>query len=883
MAKPKQPGKQKEETPMMRQYEKVKSQYPGVLLLFRVGDFYEAFYDDAKQISESLNIVLTRRSNGAAAEVPMAGFPHHAVENYVAKLVKKGFRVAVCDQVEDPKFARGVVRREITDIVTPGVNFSDRILDEKRNNYLCAVHFAKADRHLEVAGVAFIDVTTAEFQIAEVPVHHLKGLLQSVQPAEIILSRSHRSWRDQLRQMIGPEMVFTELDEWMFSLDYAEQTLLGHFKTHSLKGFGIENFFAGKVAASVILNYLQETQRGKLQYIKKITPFDTADHMSLDPQTKRNLEIIFSMQDGSRDGTLIEVIDKTITAMGARLFKKWVTRPSRKLEVISERLDSVEELVTTRPLRHELRERLRTICDLERVLSRIATARANPKEVLSLGQTLKAIPHLKEMLKDAQSQKIVRLREALRPCPELTDEIDKAIDPEAPATLNDGGVIRQGYHPELNELRTIATSAKDMLLKIQQEEREKTGISSLKVQYNRVFGYYIEVSRANSAKVPDYFEKKQTLVNAERYTVPVLKDYEQKILTAEERMVTLEQELFSALRQKIAEESELIQANAQAIASLDCLASLAECAEQYNYVKPDVSEEDLIEIVNGRHPVLEQILPAGEKYVPNNSLLDEETRVMIITGPNMSGKSSYLRQTGLIVLLAQIGSFVPAEQAKIGIVDKIFTRVGASDNLAAGESTFLVEMNEAANILNNGTAKSLILLDEIGRGTSTYDGMSIAWAMTEFLHDVIRAKVLFATHYHELAELETHLERVRNFNATVEETADKVIFLRKIEPGAADNSYGIEVAKMAGLPEEVIARAKEILADLEGQEVEHSKKSGKKVSRRERPASGENYQISMFEIGDSKLKKALQDIDINKISPIEALLKLSELKRMAEI
>ncbi|NTV47887.1 MAG: DNA mismatch repair protein MutS, partial [Chlorobiales bacterium] len=464
-----------------------------------------------------------------------------------------------------------------------------------------------------------------------------------------------------------------------------------------------------------------------------------------------------------------------------------------------------------------------------------------------------------------------------------TDEIEKAIDPEAPASLNDGGVIRQGYHAELDELRKIATSAKDMLLKVQQEEREKTGISSLKVQYNRVFGYYIEVSRANSTKVPDYFEKKQTLVNAERYTVPVLKDYEQKILTAEERMVTLEQELFSALRQKIAEESELIQANAQSIASLDCLASLAECAEQYGYTKPEVSEEDRIEIINGRHPVLEQILPADEKYVPNGSLLDEETRVMIITGPNMSGKSSYLRQTGLIVLLAQIGSFVPAERARIGIVDKIFTRVGASDNLAAGESTFLVEMNEAANILNNGTAKSLILLDEVGRGTSTYDGMSIAWAITEFLHDVIRAKVLFATHYHELAELETHLEHVRNFNATVEETADKVIFLRKIEPGAADNSYGIEVAKMAGLPDEVILRAKEILADLEGQEVEHSKKSGRKVSRRERPSDDENYQISMFEIGDSKLKKALQDIDINKISPIEALLKLSELKRMAEI
>lgn len=872
----------------MRQYDKIKSQYPNVILLFRVGDFYEAFNQDAKEISDALGIVLTKRASGAAADVPMAGFPQHALENYVARLVKKGFRVAVCEQMEDPKFARGIVKREVVDIVTPGVNFSDRLLDEKRNNYLCAVHFQK-ERQYEFVGIAFIDVTTAEFQATEVATSGLKDVLQTIQPSEIIISKKQKERKTTLSEAMGREMPFTELDEWLFSEDYAEQTLRNHFKTHSLKGFGIEDLSAAKVAASVILNYLEETQRGKLQYIQRISRFETGTLVGLDVQTKRNLEIIASMHDGSRDGTLIEVLDKTQTAMGARLFKNWLARPSRQRSLIQERLDAVEELKEKRTWRSDLRQSLKRICDLERALSRIATHRANPKEVLAIGASLRELPTVKNLLASAETVMLQTLYTQLDVCDDLAQKIDDALLPDAPVNVADGNVIKQGYNAELDEYRDVANNAKDRLLQIQTEEREKTGIASLKVLYNKVFGYYIEVSNANKSKVPTYYERKQTMVNAERYTIPILKELEQKILTAEEKTGELEARLFSELRQIIALESERIQQNAHALATLDCLASLAECADQYGYVKPIVNENDAITIKDGRHPVLERILPEGEKYVPNDCTLNREERVLIITGPNMAGKSSYLRQVGLIVLLAQMGSFVPATSAEIGIVDKIFTRVGASDNLAAGESTFLVEMNEAANILNNATEKSLILLDEIGRGTSTYDGMSIAWAVTEFIHNHIGAKTLFATHYHELAELEEHLAAVKNYNATVAETADKVIFLRKIVRGAADNSYGIEVAKMAGLPQQVISRAKEILAELESHE---------KVSHREMPETAHkaavknkvksikpkepDFQISLFEMGDTKLKDALQKLDLNKLTPIEAMMKLVELKRMAE-
>lgn len=873
----------RDETPLMRQYDKIKSQYPDVILLFRVGDFYETFNDDAKEVSNALGIVLTKRSNGAAAEVPLAGFPHHALENYVAKLVKKGYRVAVCEQMEDPKFARGIVKREVVDIITPGVNFSDRLLDEKKNNYLCAVHFQKA-RQVECVGVAFIDVTTAEFQATEVSLHNLKDILQTIQPSEIIISKKQKERKALLCEAMGREIPLTELDEWHFSEDFAEQTLRNHFKTHSLKGFGIEELSLAKVAASVILNYLEETQRGKLQYIRRILRFEVGDLVGLDMQTKRNLELIYALHDGAREGTLISVMDKTQSAMGARLFKKWIARPTQNLKVIQSRLDAVEELKNNRSLRDDLRLALKHICDLERALSRIATHRANPKEVLALERSLCELPALKKSLSQTQTELLQSLYARIDICEDLAQKISDALSPDAPVNIADGGVIKAGYNRDLDEYRDIASTAKDRLLQIQTEEREKTGIASLKVLYNKVFGYYIEVSNANKSKVPAYYERKQTMVNAERYTIPILKELEQKILTAEEKMNELEARLFNELRQTIAAESERLQQNATALATLDCLAALAECAELYNYAKPVVTEGDSIIIKEGRHPVLERLLPEDEKYVPNDCTLNREERVLIITGPNMAGKSSYLRQVGLIVLLAQIGSFVPATSAEIGIVDKIFTRVGASDNLAAGESTFLVEMNEAANILNNATEKSLILLDEIGRGTSTYDGMSIAWAITEYIHDYIGAKTLFATHYHELAELEERLASVKNYNATVAETADKVIFLRKIARGAADNSYGIEVAKMAGLPQQVISRAKEILAELEQSEntAETTNKAAVKNKVKAIKPKESGFQISLFEMGDTKLKDALLKLDLNKLTPIEAMMKLIELKRMAE-
>jgi DNA mismatch repair protein MutS len=875
-------AKKQDDTPLMRQYEKIKSQYPGIIVLFRVGDFYETFNEDAKLVSEAVGIVLTKRANGAAAEVPLAGFPHHALENYVAKLVRQGFRVAVCEQMEDPKFARGIVKREVTDVITPGVNFSDKLLDAKRNNYLCALHFAK-----DLIGIAFIDVTTAEFQVLQVSRNDLKDALSTIQPSEILYSKKQKAEREFLQSITSANMPFTEIDEWLFNLDYAEQTLLNHFRTHSLKGFGIESLHAAKVAASVILNYLAETQRNKLEYIRRISRFDLGETIVLDAPTRRNLEIFYSMHDGSREGTLLSILDKTLTPMGSRLLKKWVSQPSRNLSVITLRLDAVEELFVRKSPRESLRTNLKILCDLERTLSRIAIGRATPREVLLLGESLSQLPAIQSQLGQLQTPLLTDLHHAIQPCDELVALIRSAISPDAPATLADGQVIQSGYNSELDALRQIVSTAKDRLLQIQQEEREKTGIASLKVLYNKVFGYYIEISNANKNKVPTHYERKQTMTNAERYTIPALKEYEAQILSAEEKILELEARLFAELCRSIAQHAERIQMSAQAIATLDSLLSFAEVASLYGYVKPVVTNDDVLTIVGGRHPVLERLMPAGEKYVPNDCCFDDETRLMLITGPNMAGKSSYLRQVGLIVLLAQIGCFVPAERAVIGLVDKIFTRVGASDNLAAGESTFLVEMNEAANILNNATSQSLILLDEIGRGTSTYDGMSIAWAITEYIHDTIGAKTLFATHYHELSELEAHLCKVKNFNACVAEAGDRIIFLRKIERGATKSSFGIEVAKMAGLPASVIARAKEVLARLEREEaariLEEKDLRSKVQTLAASSASKDNFQISLFDMSDGKLRQALLALDLNKLTPIEALLKLAELRRMAEL
>jgi len=856
---------------MMRQYLEVKERYPDFLLLFRVGDFYETFFEDAQLVSGALNIVLTKRSSGSSAEVPLAGFPYHASESYIAKLVKKGFKVAVCDQVEDPALAKGLVRREITDIVTPGITFSDKILDDRHNNYLCAVAFLKEGRTY-FAGVAFIDVTTAEFSIASIQLQEVKDFILSLHPSEILISSSERNRFELLKKTFFPDMLITELDAWMFSEEQTKDVLSRQFKTHSLKGFGIQGNRAGKVAAGVILQYLEETQQNRLQYITRISEVQSDEYMTLDLQTKRNLEIISSMQDGTLNGSLLEVMDYTCNPMGARLIRRWLQRPLRRIDDIQLRLDAVEELAVNRAMREGLSERLSGINDLERSLARIATFRTIPREVRQLGLSLAIIPKLQELLAGATSKRLRFIASQLNPLPELAKLIENAIDPESGASMRDGGYIRSGYHLELDELRSIASTAKDRLMQIQQEERAKTLISSLKVQFNKVFGYYIEISRSNLDKVPSYYEKKQTLVNAERYTIPALKEYEEKILNAEDKSLVLEAQLFRELCANIAEHASDIQENAAVIAELDVFFSFAFSAVQYGYCKPDMMTHQNLVIVNGRHPVLERIMSTDEPYVQNDCLFDKKQNMLIITGPNMAGKSSFLRQTGLIVLLAQTGSFVPAERAEIGLVDRIFTRVGASDNLTSGESTFLVEMNEAANILNNATSKSLLLLDEIGRGTSTFDGMSIAWSISEYICHSIGARTLFATHYHELAELETRLSGVVNYNATVVETADRVIFLRKIVRGSTDNSYGIEVAKMAGMPPEVITRAREILAGMEKRDIEIPV---------DRPPNIKNMQISLFEESDSRLRKALEALDLDRLTPIEGLLELKKLQDLA--
>jgi DNA mismatch repair protein MutS len=865
-------GRTKEPTPMMRQYLDVKERYPGYLLLFRVGDFYETFLDDAVTVSAALNIVLTKRSNGSAGEIPLAGFPHHASEGYIAKLVTKGFKVAVCDQVEDPALAKGIVKREITDIVTPGITYSNKILDDRHNNYLCAVVPVKRGRE-HMAGVAFVDVTTAEFRMTELPLGELKDFLQSLRPSEILISSRDRELHESLAKSLFSGALFTTLDEWMFTDEQAARVLENHFKTHSLKGFGIEGYEAGRIAAGAILQYLEEAKQGSLKYLVRIGLVESGETMTLDIQTRRNLEIISSMQDGTLNGSLLEVLDRTKNPMGARLLRRWLLHPLKKLEPVVHRHDAVGELLDAPELREAARQALGGIIDLERALARIATSRAMPREVRQLGSSLALVPQLKSLLEDCQSLRLRELALRLDPLPELADTIERALDPEASGTLRDGGYIRAGYHAELDELRAISSGARDRLLEIQQQERQRTSISTLKVQYNKVFGYYIEVSRANSDKVPEYYEKKQTLVNAERYMIPALKEYEEKILTAEEKSQLLEHRLFQELCAAVAEQAASIQTTAAALAELDCLACFASCADEFGYCRPAMNEGMELSITAGRHPVLERILGADEPYISNDCHVGASQQLLIITGPNMAGKSSYLRQAGLVVLLAQVGSFVPAESAEIGLVDRIFTRVGASDNLTSGESTFLVEMNEAASILNNATERSLLLLDEIGRGTSTFDGMSIAWSMCEYIHDQLRARTLFATHYHELAELESRFERIVNFNATVVETADTVIFLRKIVRGASDNSYGIEVAKMAGMPPEVIERAREILAGMERREVEvpvQRQASSQLMAR----------QISLFEEEESRLRKALSGIDINRLTPLDALM---ELKRLQEI
>jgi len=862
------------ETPLMTQYYKVKEQYPETILLFRIGDFFETFEDDAKIASKVLGITLTKRSNGKADNVPLAGFPHHAIDTYLPKLVRAGFRVAICEQTENPKFAKGIVKREVVEIVTPGVSLSDRILDHKKNNYLLSVVLNNSK-----AGLSFADISTGEFFCFEIPEIELKSQIENINPSEILVSKSQKNIVEPLLNFSAANIRLTKIDDWIFNLQFAKDLLLDHFKTKTLKGFGVENYSLAIISAGVTLNYLRETQKSQLPHIKNVILYNPSEYMQLDFVTKKNLEILFSMQDSGKEGTLISILDRTKTSMGGRMLKKWITAPLRSVDSINQRLESVAEFVSKKNLRKNLQNELSEVGDLERIISRVCTGRVNPREMILLKDSLKKIPLLKQLLDTASSQTLQSINDKLNELDDLVLKLENSLNENSPINLNEGRIIKAGYNVELDELRDISTNAKDWIANFQQKERERTNISSLKVSFNKVFGYYIEISNTHKNKVPDNYIRKQTLVNCERYITVEMKEYEDKVLNAQDNINSLEYNLFNEIRNFAAMFTDGIQENAKLIGMLDCFLSFAECAEAYNYIKPIVNNGEEILIKNGRHPVVERILKAEEKFTPNNcELSNSENQIILLTGPNMSGKSVYLRQIGLIVLLAQIGSFVPADEATIGIVDRIYTRVGASDNITAGESTFLVEMQEAANILNNATRKSLILLDEIGRGTSTFDGISIAWAITEYLHDNpdVAAKTLFATHYHELNEMSSIFPRIKNFKVEVREYGDKVIFMHKVTKGSADYSYGIQVALMAGLPLPVTNRAKEILQNLESKELTPYEVKKAKIAKQ---ISNDDFQINLFEIKDDSLRKEISEINVENLTPLEALNRLNDLKK----
>ncbi len=862
------------ETPLMTQFYKIKEENPDTILLFRVGDFFETFAEDAKTASKVLGITLTKRANGKASHVALAGFPHHAIDTYLPKLVRAGFRVAVCEQVENPKTAIGIVKREVVEIITPGVAFSEKLLDHKNNNYIASIFLLN-----ENVGIAFSDISTGEFYTYEVHQSFLEEQIHHINAAEILISREQKGILEPIIEAQNLPLRITKIDEWIFDTDYANDILLEHFKTKTLKGFGIESLTVGKVAAGVVLNYLKDTQKGKLAHLNKIALYNPSNYMMLDASTRRNLEISFTMQDGKREGSLISILDKTATAMGGRLLKKWINAPLRKLAPILQRQESIEEFFNNKNLRENLRNELKEIGDIERLISKVCTGRANPRELVNLKTSLKKIPLLKQLLDISESSNIKKINSRLNDLENVVQKLELAISDNPPLSITDGGIIREGYSPELDEIRDISSNAKTWIANMQKDERQRSNIPSLKVSFNKVFGYYIEISNTHRDKIPDNYIRKQTLVNSERYITPELKEYEEKVLNAQESIANLEYNLFNEVRNYVAAETEAIQENAKLIAMLDAYLSFAECAEAYEYIKPEINESDNINIVNGRHPVVEQILSHGDKFTPNDSKLsNDETQIILLTGPNMAGKSVYLRQVGLLVLLAQIGSFIPAESASIGLIDRIYTRVGASDNITAGESTFLVEMQEAANILNNATNKSLILFDEIGRGTSTFDGISIAWSITEYLHENpnVAAKTLFATHYHELNEMAELFPRIKNYKVDVREYGDKVIFLHKVTEGGADHSYGIQVAQMAGLPLFVVNRAKEILENLEGKELTPYEVKKAKLAKNK---SNDDSQYSLFEIKDDEIRKEISDLSINDITPMDALNKLNSLKR----
>ncbi len=859
--------KASKETPLMKQYNAIKVKYPGAMLLFRVGDFYETFGEDAIKASKVLDIVLTKRANGAASHLELAGFPHHSLETYLPKLVRAGNRVAICDQLEDPKSVKGIVKRGVTELVTPGLAYSDNVLETRRNNYLASIAFGK-----DGLGIAFLDLSTGEFLVAEGNEDHINKLIQGFVPTEIIYSKPNRAAFEGLGLA---DYHYYALDDWAFSYDYGYESLTNHFNTPNLKGYGIEPLKLAITAAGAVLNYLKETEHKEVAHINAIARIEEEKFVWLDKFTIRNLELIFPQLEGGVP--LINILDHTVTPMGARMMRKWVVLPLKDKEAIESRLRVVEALKDEDSLLQEILSNLSHIGDLERLISKVAVGRINPRELVMLKRSLSYTLPIKEQLLNSGNAELARKADLINRCDLLLKKIETEIKEDAPMLVHQGGIIKEGINAELDELRSLAFSGKDHLRKIREREVERTGISSLKIAYNRVFGYYLEVSNAHKDKVPPEWIRKQTLVNAERYITEELKVYEEKILSAEGKLLVIEQQLFQDMILFASDYIEPIQQNAQVLASIDCLCSFANVAIKNKYVAPIISESDVIDIKAGRHPVIEKQLPLGEAYVPNDVYLDNSTQqIIIVTGPNMAGKSALLRQVALIVLMAQMGSFVPAKSANIGLVDKVFTRVGASDNLSQGESTFMVEMTETAGILNNLSDKSLVLMDEIGRGTSTYDGVSIAWSIVEYLHNSKngRAKTLFATHYHELNQLTEDFERIKNFNVSVKEVGDKVIFMRKLKPGGSEHSFGIHVAQMAGMPNPVVLRANEIMHFLE----KDKQKEKDKSKLEEMPKN--NFQMAMFE-ADPKFKEVeemLEKLDINTISPVEALLKLNEIK-----
>jgi DNA mismatch repair protein MutS len=854
------------DTPLMKQYNVIKAKYPGALLLFRVGDFYETFGQDAIEASKVLDIVLTKRGNGSASEIELAGFPHHALDTYLPKLVRAGHRVAICDQLEDPRFVKGIVKRGVTELVTPGVSFNDQVLEKKQNNFLASIHAGKTE-----LGISFLDISTGEFYAAQGQENYIYKLIQGFAPAELIYSKSQR---EKFEPQFGEEYATFALDDWVYAFDYTREKLVGQFKTTTLKGYGIDGLNEAISAAGAILHYLEATEHNDTHHIASISRIDEDQYVWLDKFTIRNLEIIHSQHEGGVP--LLEILDQTVTPMGSRQLRKWMILPLKEKSAIDERLNSVEQFFLQLELAEEIAGHLRHVADLERLISKVAVGRINPREMLQLKRSLQAAIPVKELLTRVSSPELNKLGDQFERCEFLLEKIQRELQEDAPMLVNQGGIIQPGVNAELDELRAIAFSGKDYLLQVQKREIERTGIGSLKISFNKVFGYYLEVSNANKDKVPADWIRKQTLVNAERYITEELKVYEEKILHAEEKLTVIEQRLFQEMVIHAADFIPQIQQNARVIATIDCLLSFAAVARANRYTKPEINESTQLEIKAGRHPVIEKQLPAGERYVPNDIYLDKETQqILIITGPNMAGKSALLRQTALIVLLAQMGSFVPADSARIGMVDKIFTRVGASDNLSRGESTFMVEMTETASILNNLSDRSLILMDEIGRGTSTYDGVSIAWAIVEYLHNHkdYKPKTLFATHYHELNQLAEDLVRVKNFNVSVKEVGDKIIFMRKLKEGGSEHSFGIHVAQLAGMPNKVVFRSAEILKFLEIDK--HKNEPKRKFDELPKPQA----QMSLFDLDPQSkaVQEILSKIDINTMSPVEALLKLNEI------